>query len=125
MNTVYTAPAAPASGATITLLDTTALQVGGGKNVVARLGGGRLTLSFWISHASATNGLKFYRSSDGTTWRLADQRTVDATATVSKEINYYVGMFADVKITYENSANTLTAWDLSMVWEPNDHSAGV
>ena len=117
------APAAPASGATITLFDST---VNFRPGVLGMMGAGRLSVNFaQLSHVSATGGLKAYTSTNkGVNWDptamsvSGASATLPATvaATTSDNAVYDIAIKneRDFKLTYTNSANTLTAWRVSM-----------
>lgn len=102
--------AAPGNAATITIIDTTLGPAGGEVTRASRFA--RMVLSIYTSHISAVNGLKIYFSQDGTNWRLYDQQTVAATTESVYDIPV---MSRHIKITYENSANALTAWEMCLL----------
>lgn len=116
-------PAAPASGATITLFDSTTQL---GKGIMGMMGAGRLVVQFCaLSHASATDGLKAYTSSNGgTNWDATTMSTVGAVSSLPATVpvcttdtatyDIFIKNERDFKLTYENSANTLTSWRVIM-----------
>lgn len=118
-----TPPAAPASGATITLFDSTTMLWPG---ALSMIGAGRLVVQFCaLSHASATNGLKAYTSSNkGTNWDATSMSvsgtttslpaTVPVCTTDTAAYDIFIKNEKDFKITYENSTNTLTAWRVNI-----------
>lgn len=106
----------PASGATITIWASNS-------NVGSSYSGSRwkrLELSIYSSHASDTNGVKFEESHDGTNWRTLVEYTLSAT-TYTK---YDVAVSAPyVRVRYVNSANTLTAWEMSLFGDTEERAA--
>jgi len=80
----------------------------------------RLILSIYSSHASATDGVKFEESADGTNWRSLVTYTLSAT-TYTK---YIVAPAAPyVRVRFENSANTLTSWEMSLLGDTCERAA--
>lgn len=118
-----TPPAAPASGATITLFDSTSFMWPG---ALSMIGAGRLVVQFCaLSHASATNGLKAYTSADkGANWDATSMSvvgtvsalpaTVPVCTTDTATYDIFIKNERDFKLTYENSANSLTSWRVVM-----------
>lgn len=108
---------APASGATVVLLDTTA-NTNGLLPVVdagARIKRIRI-VGLFSSHISATNGLTIDTTSDGgTNWDNLFQATVAATAVTNVSQG---NLGANFRVRYVNSANTLTAWRFTILGDP-------
>ena len=109
--------AAPGSGATITIWSSAS-------NASGQRGGARfkrLVLNLYSSHASATNGVVFAESNDGgTTWRTLTEATL-ATTTYTK---YDVAVSAPaVRVTFENSASTITTWEMSLLGDTCERAA--
>lgn len=98
------AQAAPASGATITIFDSSTETW-----CTTGLPFERLDFSVIASHDSATNGVEHFSSLDkGSNFDLIDD---DTYATADGVTTYrYLMHGGHARITYENSANTLTAW---------------
>ena len=108
--------AAPTSGQTITLWSSA-------DNVSASHAGARwkrLVINVYSSHASATDGLKIEESQNNSNWRTLKTYTIAAT-TYTK--NYVAVSAPFVRATYENSANTLTAWEMSVLGDADERSA--
>lgn len=105
--------AAPASGATITIWDSTA-NFGDAAAGFPPYGAEyrRLLLDLYSSHASATGGVIFEGSADGTNWDFSE--VYDLAATTATVVNYHVRT-PHVRVRYTNSANTLTGWRMSLV----------
>lgn len=112
------APAAPAAGATATLLDSTTLKVG-----LATMGIQRVRIGFpGLDQPSAASGLKGYKSTDrGATWYEATFTTAGSAATLpatvaadtgsdSDSYDIFVGTDADVKFTFTASGTGPTIW---------------
>jgi hypothetical protein len=114
-------PAAPASGATVTLFNSNSIWGNGGlrgANV------GRIRIGFIaLSHASATSGLVVSAKAKGSsTWRSIDGGTggtagpfpaTVAALSAGQDLVYdiFCSQYDDLKVEYTNSANTLTAWE--------------
>ena len=102
---------APARGATLTLLSTSTTNSAEGTRWK------KLILSAYSSHVSAADGVLFEESIDGTNYRTLVSYTLAAT-TYTK---YYVTVSAPIlRVKYTNSANTLTAFELSLMGDPNE-----
>lgn len=105
----YALADAPASGATKTLFDSTVAfpQRGLGTNIQ------RIDVTIYASHDSAASGLVFYASMNhGTNWRQDDAQSY---TTASGVMTFsYPRESDDVKVTYQNSANTLTAFEVEV-----------
>ena len=122
-------PDAPASGATIDLFNS--VTAFGAKQMRA-LDIRRIIVAFLqVSHASAANGLKSYASTDGgTNWDTVDfdgtmPKAIDASSTSTDVIeDFKVSQYDDFKLTYENSANTLTAWRVGITLQVGDVNPG-
>jgi hypothetical protein len=81
----------------------------------------RLVINVYSSHASAASGLKIYeKQSAGATYRELTAISVSAT-TYTK--NYIAVSAPFIKVDYENSANTLTTWELSILGDTDERSA--
>lgn len=119
------APTAPASGATVVLFDSETMF---GVGVMRPLNLTLLEVTFVrLSHASAANGLKAYmKSVPGGTWRettMPDDSgvatmpvTISAVTAAGEEAErFVVTPYAEFKLEYENSANVLTTWEVSIV----------
>ena len=123
MNPVTGAPeqAQPGSGATITIWDSSL-----NANALSQKTGvpfSRVVLAIFASHDSAADGVKFYLSQDGTNFNLDDQDAYVATDGVT---TYDWLMRAPHgRITYENSASTLTSWQMSLKAIIGDRNPGV
>lgn len=109
--------AAPASGATVTLLQTT--------DNLAFVGGvpfARVELNVYSSHDSGASGVVFSSTFDrGTNYRTQDTETyLNANGPTTYS---YLMRGGGVKIAYTNSANTLTAWEME-IWGVYDRSPG-
>lgn len=109
--------AAPASGATQTIWSSDSNH--NGQRGGARFK--RLILNLYSSHASATDGVKVQESSDGgTTWRTL----VDETLAATTYTKYDVAVSAPaVRVTYENSASTITTWEMSLLGDTCERGA--
>jgi hypothetical protein len=104
--------AQPASGATVTLYNSTANcgAVGRGARIK------KLILNLDSSHDSAANGIAVSESDDGgTTWRTVYTRTyTQATDGRLKLVINSLGA-PEIRVQYTNSANTLTTWRYSLL----------
>lgn len=113
--------AAPGSGATITIWDTSL-----NANALSPKVGvpfSRVVLAIISSADSAANGVKFYLSQDGINFQLDDQ---DAYLTADGETTYDFLMRAPhARITYENSASALTTWQMSLIGIIGDRDPGL
>ncbi len=106
------AVAAPGSGATITLWQSTNITT-----MTARIK--RVIASLYVSHASAASGLQFDESVDGTNWRNVVSYSISAT-TYSKN---YVSVAAPfVRVRYVNSANVLSTWEMSVLTDEQERA---
>lgn len=105
----------PGSGSTITLWSSEAAVTRRGcrwKRVVANI---------FSSHASAANGLIFEESSDdGANWQTLVTFSILA-ATYTKNVVAFSAPGA--RIRYINSANVLTAWQMSIMGDPEERTA--
>lgn len=108
----------PASGATVTLLDST--LNGDGIPPIPVLPFERIQVNLYSSHDSAANGVVFSSNFDGgnagapasTNWR--QQSTQSFTNASGATTWDYLLRGGHVKATYQNSANTLTAWEVEV-----------
>src|SRR5690348_10468271 len=109
------AVAAPGSGATITLWS----SVGTAGTAGSRYK--KIIVNIYSSAASGTNGLVIAESNDGgTNFRTVTAVTVAAT-TYTKT---YVTVSAPIiKVSYTNSANVLTTWEMSVLGDQQDRAA--
>lgn len=109
----------PASGATVTLYDSTA---NGAKSHGSRF---KLVVINIISSAnSAANGIVISESSDkGATWDVSDNSSAYATASGYVKTVKKVSA-PDFKIDYINSAATLTTWRVSILGDRFERSNG-
>lgn len=112
----------PASGATITLYDSTANSNGLPGN--PPLPFTRLLLNIYSSHIGGTNGLVFQSDFDGgnTNWRNQATQTLPATTPTTYD---YLLRGDQAKIAFTNSANVLTAWEFTLIGVVGDRDAGV
>lgn len=111
--------AAPGSGATITLFDSNANNPGAQRGSRWR----RLISRIKSSHISAVDGLKFQESYDGTSWDTLIAYTVPATTAAVPYSVYSVAVAApNVRVTYENSANVLTTWQMTLEGDTEERS---
>lgn len=124
-------PSTPASGATVTLFNstygpgsTTAIYKAG----VARLGLTRVMVSFYsVSHAAASGGLKWYGSSDGgSNWDQIEAGTdvPASSAGVVQTEDFDAAPYRDVKLEYTASANTYTTWRVGVKLVRGDRVVG-
>lgn len=123
MNPTGGAPeqAQPGSGSTITIWDSSLNTNGLSPTRGPQLS--RVVLAIFASHDSAADGVKFYLSQDGTNFQLDDQ---DAYAATDGETTYDWLMRAPHgRITYENSANVLTSWQMSLMGIIGDRDPGL
>ena len=99
----------PASGATITIWESAA-------NTNSAYSGTRwkrLILNIYSSHDSAANGVEFEESADNTNWRDLTTYTYANSDGLTK---YSIAVSAPfIRVKYTNSANTLTAWEMSLL----------
>ena len=105
----------PGSGATVTLIDTTAN--GGSWGRIKRI-----RFSIFSSHVSAANGVTIDGTDDrGTNWDNIAQSTLAATTPtiITQNMNAY----PDFRVRYVNSANNLTAWRFAIIGEAYDQAA--
>lgn len=102
--------AAPASGATI-IIYASPLNCGTAWRFSSRFS--RICLELRASHDSAVQGLSFLGSTDGTNWRqvFGDVTYLAGNGFTTYDLPVYT---PHVKLTYTNSANTLTAWELAL-----------
>jgi len=112
----------PASGATITIYDSTANNNGRQGN--ASVPFSRLVLDIISSADSAASGVTFEGSSDnGTTWDT--MQTAQTYLTASGATTYDVLVtYPQVRIKYANSAATLTTWRMSLQGVIGDRAKG-
>lgn len=105
------AQAAPGSGATITILDTTDSGHTAWKD---RVPFERIELNVYSSHDSGASGVVFSSSFDrGANFRTQSSNTyTNAGGATTYD---YLMKGGHVKIAYTNSANVLTAWEMEVV----------
>lgn len=103
------AQAAPGSGATITILDTT-----GNAAWTDRTPFNRIILNVYSSHDSGASGVVFSSSFDrGTNFRTQSTQTYqNANGATSYD---YLIKGGHVKVAYTNSANVLTDWEMEVI----------
>lgn len=108
----------PASGATVTLFDST---LNGNKlTPIPGLPFERLQVNIYSSHDSAASGVVFSSDFDGgnaatpssSNWR--SQSTQSFTNAAAPTTYDYLIKGGHAKVTYQNSANTLTAWEVEV-----------
>lgn len=104
--------AAPGSGATITLLDTTSAT-----GMTANLDCtkfNRIQVNLYSSHDSGASGVVFSSSFDkGANFRTQSAQTyLNANGATTYD---YLMKGGNLKVAYTNSANVLTAWELEIV----------
>jgi hypothetical protein len=117
----------PASGATVTLFDST--LNGNGLQPIPPLPFERLQINLYSSADSAANGVVFNSDFDGgnaaspssTHWR--QQSTQSFTNASGATTWDYLVRGGHAQVTYQNSANTLTAWEVE-VWGVYDRNPG-
>lgn len=129
---VVAPPAAPGSGAAVTLWDSsidygrtaTANTV---KNVAARYK--RALVTIYSSHISGTGGLVLAWNDaalGSSTWRTINGagsgETVAATTITHRDFDI-IG--PNMRIVYTNSANVLTTWQVTIMLDPFERAAGV
>lgn len=105
------AQAAPGSGATITIYDSTVANIGS-----AHLDGvvfNRIQVNIYSSHDSGASGVVFSSSFDrGTNFRTQNTDTyLNADGPTTFDYLMKGGHF---KVAYTNSANALTAWEMEV-----------
>jgi hypothetical protein len=109
----------PGSGATVTLFDST--LNGNGLPPIPGLPFDRIQVNLYSSADSAANGVVFSSAFDGanaaspsaTNWRQqSTQSFTNASGPASWD---YLMKGSHAKITYQNSANVLTAWEVEVV----------
>jgi|SRR5215831_6130677 len=115
MNPASGAPeqAQPGNGSTITIFDSTANHNGVG-NQIQGLPFSRLVLAIFSSHDSAATGLVVTESGDGVNFHAAPTYPQTYTAASGDTIYDIAVLRPHYKITYQNSANNLTSWDMSL-----------
>ena len=115
------AVAAPGSGATITLWDSTANSSGSKFMSPYGVRYKRLVVTIYSSHVSAASGLQFDESTDGgANWRNIVSYTVAAT---TPTINYVSVGNHNIRVRYVNSANVLTTWEMSVVGDEYERAS--
>lgn len=113
----------PGNGATITIYDSTSDKPAGLANKTPQPFG-RLVLRIFSSHDSAASGVVFNVSQDGGAhWR---QQSAQSYTNASGETTFdlLASGAADVQITYQNSANALTAWEMTLIGIIGDRNPG-
>lgn len=113
------AQAAPGSGATITILDT---SDSGHTAWKAGVPFERIEVNIYSSHDSGASGVVFSSSFDrGTNFRTQSSQTyLNANGATTYD---YLLKGGHVKVAYTNSANVLTAWEME-VWGVFDRNPG-
>jgi hypothetical protein len=115
--------AAPGSGATITIYDSTANWNNIGNSRSPGVPFSRLQLNIYSSHDSAANGVVFQSAfGDGTNFR--NQSTQTYTNASGPTTYDYLQKGDQTKITYQNSANTLSAWEYTLLGIIGDRNPG-
>lgn len=110
----------PASGATVTLFDST--LNGNGVPPIPVLPFERIQVNLHSSHNSAASGVVFNSDFDGgnatspssSNWRQQSTQTFTAGGTGDPATWDYLLRGGHVQVTYQNSANTLTAWEVEV-----------
>lgn len=114
------AQAAPGTGATITILDT---SDAGHTAWKAGVPFERIELNIYSSHDSAASGVAFTSSFDrGTNFRAQSATTYTQATDLARTWDYLM-KGGHVKIAFTNSANVLTAWEME-VWGCYDRNPG-
>jgi hypothetical protein len=110
--------APPGSGATITIYDSSVAPPTHKSGVPFN----RLQLNVYSSHDSAANGVAFLSSFDnGSNFRTQSTNTyLNSDGATSYD---YLQRGRHTRITYENSANVLTAWEMEL-WGVYDRNPG-
>lgn len=105
------AQAAPGSGATITILDTSDSGHTAWKDKVPFE---RIEVNIYSSHDSGASGVVFSSSFDrGSNFRTQSSQTyLNANGATTYD---YLMKGGHVKVAYTNSANVLTAWEMEVV----------
>jgi hypothetical protein len=107
----------PASGATVTLFDST---LNGNKlTPIPVLPFERLQINLYSSHDSAASGVVFSSDFDGgnattPSSNFRQQSTQSFTNATGAATWDYLVRGGHAKVTYQNSANTLTAWEVEV-----------
>jgi hypothetical protein len=120
--------AEPASGATITIWDSTANSPAGCEAFPRASRYRRLQLYVNASHDSGSSGVIFYGSSDGVTWAVVQDNGGSAAAYTYTASNGGVTFTVPcrtphMKVTYTNSANALTRYDMSLIGDARGEPA--
>ena len=110
--------APPGNGATITIYDTSVDPTTAKSGIPFE----RVQLNIYSSHDSAASGVEFLSSFDnGANFRSQDTDTyLNADGPTSFD---YLMKGRHVRITYENSANALTDWEMEL-WGIYDRNPG-
>lgn len=103
----------PASGATVTLFDSTLNN--NGLTPIQRLPYERVKVNIYSSHDSAANGVVFQSDFDGGNSNWRSQSTQSYTNAGEATTYDFLLKGGQLKVTYQNSANTLTAWEIEIV----------
>lgn len=106
------AQAAPGSGATITIFDSTTSAMY--KAWADKVPFNRITVNIYSSHDSGASGVVFSSSFDrGTNFRTQSTQTyLNADGPTTYD---YLMKGGHLKVAYTNSANALTAWEMEVV----------
>lgn len=115
--------AAPTSGQTITLYDQTLDSTNAPGNQKVLPPWSRIRLTLFSSHDSGANGVVYAESQDGTNFDTLSTFTyLNANGSSTYDFLYRGG---HPKITYTNSANTLTSWRYTLEGIIGDRNPGV
>lgn len=111
----------PASGVTVDLFDTTKIRT----RTASAVGRGqrrkRLILNLYSSHLSAASGVTFEESDDGgSNWRVKNRRFLPAT---TRRRFVFRPTAPEWRVRFANSANTLTAFQWSLLADDDDDTA--
>jgi hypothetical protein len=111
----------PASGATITIYDQTLDRPTGLTDLVPAPAA-RYQFSVMSSNDSAASGVVFAETHDGTNFDTVSSQTYSAANGLTTY--EYLSRGGLLKITYQNSANTLTSWRYTLSMILGDRNPG-
>jgi hypothetical protein len=115
--------AAPASGATITIYDNTLDAPAGGFTQAPTHPFSRLEFNVYSSNDGAASGVVFNASNDGVNWRqISTQSYTNAGGMTNYD--WLVDRYPYVQITFQNGANTLTAFEAALRGIIGDRNPG-